>query len=185
MKIVLIIVVLILVGLLSVSFGYIFLPKNNNNSLNQTNNTTNFTNQTNGTSIPYSPEYITFSKAKSIAKEYAGKGVVTSDPILIKDKNGNAIYICNYLYNGSPIGGIIINAKTGEVLTNVQKIPTTTPSNSNNEDTYENNDENYDETYEEYDPEYDDTNQDNDETYEEYDPEYDDSYQDYEENSNY
>ena len=83
---VLIITVIILVGLLGTAFGYVVLNKNTNNNtvVNQTpSNDTNITNQTSGNSIPYSPEYISFAKAKSIAKGEAGKGVVTSDPILI------------------------------------------------------------------------------------------------------
>lgn len=128
MNVILIITVIILVGMLSVAFGYMFL-NNNNSTLNQT--PANVTNQTNGSSIPYSPEYITFNKAKSIAKSEAARGVVTSDPILVKAKNGNAVYYSTYTYNGANIGGIIINAKTGAVISNQQNIPTT-PSNDNN-----------------------------------------------------
>jgi hypothetical protein len=144
MNAILIIIVIILVGMLSVAFGYMFLT-NNNSTLNQTPaNVTNITNQTNGTTIPYSPEYITFNKAKSIAKSEAASGVVTSDPILVKDKNGNAVYYSTYTYNGAYIGVIIINAKTGAVISNQQNIPTT-PSNDNS---YDNNyDNGYDNNY--------------------------------------
>lgn len=127
---ILIVVVIILVGMLSVAFGYMFLTKNNNTSNQTPTNVTNVTNQTTGSTIPYSPEYITFNKAKSIAKSEAGSGVVTSDPILVKAKNGDAIYYSTYTYNGANIGGIIINAKTGAVISNQQYIPTT-PSNDN------------------------------------------------------
>ena len=125
-----------------------FLTKNNDATLNQTPvNVTNITNQTTNSKIPYSSEYITFTKAKSIAKGYAGSGVITSDPILVKAKNGNAVYYSDYTYNGENIGGIIINAKTGSVISNEQYIPTT-PSNDYNSpsDDYNYND-NYDSNY--------------------------------------
>jgi len=152
---VLIIAVIILVGMLGTAFGYMFLTNNmnkngNNTTLNQTNGT-NITNQTNST-IPYSSEYISFSKAKSIAKSDAGSGVVTSDPILIKAKNGDAVYYSTYTYNGANIGGIIINAKTGAVLSNQQNIPTTTTTsdNTNYDNRYNNSNsgsDNYDNNY--------------------------------------
>ena len=140
LNVVLIIAVIILVGMLGAAFGYMFLAKNNNDTLNQTSaNVTNATNQTNGTTIPYSPEYISFTKAKSIAKGEAAKGVVSSDPILIKAKNGDAVYYSTYSYNGNNIGSIIINAKTGSVLSNQQNIPST--YDNNNENNY--NDDSY------------------------------------------
>ena len=108
-----------------------------NNTSNQTTmNITNITNQT----IPYSSEYITFSKAKSIAKSYAASGVVTSDPILVKAQNGEAVYYSTYSYDGAVIGGIIINAKTGSVLYNQQDVPvqTATPTvNNDNGNNYQ------------------------------------------------
>lgn len=137
LNVVLIIAVIVLVGMLGTAFGYMFFTNNinkngNNSTLNQTNET-NITNQTNNT-IPYSSEYISFSKAKSIAKSDAGSGVVTSDPILVKAKNGDAVYYSTYTSNGANIGGIIINAKTGAVLSNQQNIPTTTQSDNTNYD---------------------------------------------------
>ena len=122
LNIVLIAVVIILIGALGVSFGYMFFEKSNTTSNQTPMNITNVTNQT----IPYSSEYITFSKAKSIAKSYAATGVVTSDPILVKAQNGDAIYYSTYSYNGVVIGGIILNAKTGAVLANQQNIPSQT-----------------------------------------------------------
>ena len=105
MNMILIIVVIVLVGMLSAAFGYMFLTKNNDATLNQTPvNVTNITNQTTNSKIPYSSEYITFTKAKSIAKGYAGSGVITSDPILVKAKNGNAVYYSDYTYNGENMG---------------------------------------------------------------------------------
>jgi uncharacterized membrane protein YkoI len=151
---VLIIAVIILVGLLGTAFGYMFLASNmnknsNNTTINQTNGT-NITNQTKST-IPYSSEYISFSKAKSIAKGEAARGVVTSDPILIKAKNGDAVYYSTYTYNGANIGGIFINAKTGAVLTNQQNIPTNTASdNTNYDNNYDNSNSgsnNYNDNY--------------------------------------
>ncbi len=138
LNVVLIIAVIILVGILGTAFGYMFLTNNANNNTTSNQTLSNITNQTNST-IPYSPEYISFSKAKSIAKSEAAKGVVTSDPILIKAKNGDAVYYSTYSYNGNNIGGIIINAKTGAVLTNQQNIPTTTTSDNTN---YDNNNDN-------------------------------------------
>lgn len=151
MNLILIIVVIVLIGILSAAFGYMFLTNNNNTTSNQTPvNVTNITNQTTTNTIPYSSEYITFTKAKSIAKSYAGSGVITSDPILVKAKNGNAVYYSDYTYNGENIGGIIINAKTGAVISNEQYIPTnpttsTTPSNDYNPPSDDNNynDNNY------------------------------------------
>ena len=162
MKTVLIIVIIILIGSLSFAFGYMYLsePKNSNNTINQTS-----INQTvqNGTTIPYSSEYITFNKAKSIAKNNAAKGVTVSDPILIKDKAGRAIYVIYYSYDGYSVGGIIINAKTGAVLYRELNIPSVS-----NTDTSNNYDQNYDNSY------YDNSNYDN--------SNYDDSNND---NSNY
>jgi hypothetical protein len=150
MNLILIIVVIVLVGMLSAAFGYMFLTKDNSASNQTPVNVTNITNQTTNNTIPYSSEYITFTKAKSIAKSYAGNGVVTSDPILVKAKNGNAVYYSNYMYNGENIGGIIINAKTGAVISNEQYIPTTTTDNYNSpSDDYNSpsNDNNYDNNY--------------------------------------
>ncbi|MBZ2165470.1 PepSY domain-containing protein [Methanobacterium spitsbergense] len=137
LNVVLIIAVIILVGMLGAAFGYMFLTNMNKTGNNSTLNQTNGTNVTNST-IPYTSEYISFSKAKSIAKSDAGKGVVTSDPILVKAKNGDAVYYSTYTYNGANIGGIIINAKTGAVLSNQQNIPTDTQNNNYN------NNKNYD-----------------------------------------
>jgi hypothetical protein len=150
MNVILIIVVIVLVGMLSAAFGYMFLTKNNNTTLNQTPvNVTNITNQTTNNTIPYSSEYITFTKAKSIAKSYAGSGVVTSDPILVKAKNGNAVYYSDYTYNGENIGGIIINAKTGAVISNEQYIPTTPTTSTTPSDNYNSpsDDSNYNDNY--------------------------------------
>jgi hypothetical protein len=162
---VLIIVIIILAGTLSFAFGYMYLstPKAANNTANVT--TINQTMQ-NGTSIPYSSEYITFSKAKSIAKSEASKGVTVSDPILIKDKNGQAIYICNYYYKGSVVGGIVLNAKNGAVIYRELNIPSnlnTDTSNTNNynyndQNTNYNDNSNYDNS--DYDNSYDDSNYD-------------------------
>ena len=130
----LIVVVIILIGALGVSFGYMFFAKNNTTSNQTPMNVTNITNVTNQ-SIPYSSEYITFSKAKSIAKSYAATGVITSDPILVKAQNGDAVYYSTYTYNGVVIGGIIINAKTGAVLANQQNIPAQTNTQPSYTDT--------------------------------------------------
>jgi hypothetical protein len=148
---VLIVVIIILAGTLSFAFGYMYLstPKTANNTVNVT--TINQTMQ-NGTTIPYSSEYISFSKAKSIAKSKASKGVTVSDPILIKDKTGQAVYICNYYYQGSVVGGIILNAKNGAVIYRELNIPsnmntdtsTTSDYNYNNQNTNYNDDSNYD-----------------------------------------
>jgi hypothetical protein len=175
---VLLFVVVVLVCLLGVSFGYILNPKNSNTSLNPVNNSSNITNQTNGTPIPYSSEYLSFNKAKSIAKDYAGKGVVTSDPILLKDKNGNAIYYCDYIYNGVKIGGIIINAKTGEVLWNIQNIPATTNNNYNTDYSNQDTSQSYDDTSPDTSDSYDDTSPDTSDSY-------DDTTQETEEDSDY
>jgi uncharacterized membrane protein YkoI len=162
LNVVLIIVIIVLVGMLGTAFGYMFLTNNkngNNITSNQTQgNETNITNQT-GNKIPYSPEYITFSKAKSIAKSHAAKGVVTSDPILVKAKNGDAIYYSDYSYNGVIIGGIIINAKTGSILGIQQNIPnttTTTNDNTNYDNNYDNTNSGYDNSN--YDNSYDNSN---------------------------
>lgn len=148
MNFILIIVVIVLVGMLSAAFGYMFLTKNNNSTLNQNAvNVTNITNQTTNSTIPYSSEYITFTKAKSIAKSYAGSGVVTSDPILVKAKNGDAVYYSDYTYNGENIGGIIINAKTGAVISNEQYIPTNPTTSTTPSDNSPSDDNNYNDNY--------------------------------------
>ena len=64
----LIVVVIILIGALGVSFGYMFFVKNNTTSNQTPMNITNITNVTNQT-IPYSSEYITFSKAEINSKK--------------------------------------------------------------------------------------------------------------------
>ena len=139
---ILIIIVVILIGILGVAFGYMVMPKNNNTTSNQTpTNITNLTNVTNQT-IPYSSEYITFSKARSIAKNYAATGVATSDPILVKAQNGDAVHYSTYTYNGAVIGGIIINAKTGKVLEIEQNVPVQT----NTQNVYTDTGSNYQDT---------------------------------------
>jgi len=122
LNVALIVTVIILVGALGVASGYMFFGKNNTTSNQTPMNITNDTNVTNQT-IPYSSEYITFSKARSIAKSYAATGVATSDPILVKAQNGDAVYYSTYTFNGATIGGIIINAKTGKVLAIQQNVP--------------------------------------------------------------
>ena len=122
LNVALIVTVIILVGALGVASGYMFFGKNNTTSNQTPMNTTNNTTVTNQT-IPYSSEYITFSKARSIAKSYAATGVATSDPILVKAQNGDAVYYSTYTFNGAVIGGIIINAKTGKVLAIQQNVP--------------------------------------------------------------
>ena len=122
LNVALIVTVIILVGALGVASGYMFFVKNNTTSNQTPMNITNNTNVTNQT-IPYSSEYITFSKARSIAKSYAATGVATSDPILVKAQNGDAVYYSTYTFDGATIGGIIINAKTGKVLAIQQNVP--------------------------------------------------------------
>jgi hypothetical protein len=134
----LIVGVIVLVGLLGVLGGYTYFLGSKNPdppvTINQTVN--------NSTSIPYSSEYITFDKAKSIAIQNAAQGVSVSDPILMKNSNGQAIYLCYYYYNGQMIGGIIINAKTGDILYKEQNLPpnnNNTNSNNNNQQSNSNN----------------------------------------------
>lgn len=121
----LIIVVIVVIGLLGVVGGYTYFSAQTpvNNSINQTIQ--------NGTTIPYSSEYITFDKAKSIAVQNAAQSVSVSDPILMKDRNGLAVYVCYYYYNGKSVGGIIINAKTGDIIYKEQNLP----SNNNQQST--------------------------------------------------
>jgi hypothetical protein len=159
---VLIVVIIILAGTLSFAFGYMYLstPKAANTTANVT--TINQTMQ-NGTTIPYSSEYITFTKAKSIAKSDASKGVTVSDPILIKDKNGQAVYVCNYYYKGSVVGGIIINAKNGAVIYKELNIPTNLNTDTSNTNNYNYNDQNtnYNDNSDYDNSNYDDSNYDN------------------------
>jgi hypothetical protein len=152
---ILIIAIIVLIGTLSFVAGYVYLsgPKNQQNPVNVTplNETV-----TNGTQIPYSSEYITFNKAKSIAKSKASKGVTVSDPILIKDKNGDAVYICYYTYNGNSVGGIILNAKTGAVIYRSLNIPADVTDTTN--DYYYNQDSTTDNSYDNQDNYYDGQN---------------------------
>ncbi len=178
----LIIIIIILAGTLSFAFGYMYLsgPKAINNTANVT--TINQTMQ-NGTAIPYSSEYISFSKAKSIAKGKASKGITVSDPILIKNQEGQAVYICNYYYNGVVVGGIILNAKTGAVIYKELNIPSSLNTDtSTNTDYYNNqnyNDDNYDNydddsNYNNYNDNYDDSYDNYDDSYDNYDNSYND-----------
>lgn len=125
----LIVVVIVVIGLLGVVGGYTYFSAQTpvNNSINQTIQ--------NGTTIPYSSEYITFDKAKSIALQNAAQGVSVSDPILMKDRYGKAIYVCYYYYNGKMIGGIILDAKTGNIIYKQQDLP----SNYNQQNNQQNN----------------------------------------------
>lgn len=156
---VLIIAIIILVGTLSFVVGYMYLsgPNNQQNPVNVTplNDTV-----TNGTQIPYSSEYITFSKAKSIAKNYASNGVTVSDPILIKDKSGQAVYICSYMYNGNSVGGIILNAKTGAVIYKELSIPSNMNTDTSNDYNYDYQDTNTDNNYNDQNNDYSDDNSD-------------------------
>lgn len=116
-KIILLVSALLILGLVSSVVGYAFLGDKSNPS-QEVNETLS-----QGTPLEYSAEYISFDKAKSIAVSNNAKGVSTSDPILIKDKEGRAVYICTYSYDGDVIGGIIINAKNGEVLYHELNLP--------------------------------------------------------------
>jgi hypothetical protein len=172
----LIIVVIILAGTLSFAFGYMYISAPKADANNGTNVTTINQTMQNGTVIPYSSEYISFDKAKAIAKSKASKGVSVSDPILMKNHEGQAIYICNYYYNGQIVGGIILNAKTGAVLYRELYIPSSTPAtttdqytnqNYNDNSNYDNNydgsnyNDNYDNSNDNYDSNYDDSSDDN------------------------
>ncbi|WP_048650813.1 hypothetical protein [Methanobacterium lacus] len=162
----LIIVIIILAGTLSFAFGYMYISAPKAAANNSANITTINQTMQNGTAIPYSSEYISFDKAKSIAKSKASKGVSVSDPILMKNHDGQAIYICNYYYNGQIVGGIILNAKTGAVIYRELNLPTNTTttttdqynnqnyndnSNYNNDDNYDNSNYNYDDSNDNYD----------------------------------
>lgn len=140
----LILVIIILTGLLAVFAGYNYFSDDNQN---QTPSVLNETTQ-NSTNITWTPEYISFDKAKSIAIKNAAKGVTVSDPVLMENKNGQAIYVCYYYYDGYMVGGIIINAKTGGIIYKEQNIP----SNS-----YQQTDTNYyNENHDQYDDYHDD-----------------------------
>jgi hypothetical protein len=180
---VLIIAIIVLIGSLSFVTGYMYLsgPKNQKNPVNVTplNETV-----TNGTQIPYSSEYITFNKAKSIAKSKASKGVIVSDPILIKDKTGEAVYICYYSYNGNSVGGIILNAKTGAVIYRSLNMPADVTDASNDyynnqestDNSYDNQDNSYENGYDDYSDNSDDYyNDDQSSDYNYDDQSYDDS----------
>lgn len=182
----LIIVILILAGTLSFAFGYMYISAPKAAANNSANITTINQTMQNGTAIPYSSEYISFDKAKSIAKSKASKGVSVSDPILMKNHEGQAIYICNYYYNGQTVGGIILNAKTGAVIYRELILPKTTPttttdqynnnyyndnSNYNYDDNYDNS--NYDDSNDNYDDNYDDSSYDD---YQNYDDGYSSDY---------
>jgi uncharacterized membrane protein YkoI len=116
-KIILLVSALLILGLISSVVGYAFLGDKSNPSqkVNET--------LSQGTPLEYSSEYVSFDKAKSIAVSNSAKGVSTSDPILIKDKQGRAVYICTYSYDGDVIGGIIINAKNGAVIYHELNLP--------------------------------------------------------------
>jgi hypothetical protein len=171
----LIIVVIILAGTLSFAFGYMYISAPKAAADNGTNVTTINQTMQNGTVIPYSSEYITFDKAKAIAKSKASKGVSVGEPILMKNHEGQAIYICDYYYNGQIVGGIILNAKTGAVLYRELYIPSSTPAtttdistnqNYNDNSNYDTNDgsnynDNYDNSNDNYDNNYDDSSDDN------------------------
>lgn len=153
----LILVVVVLVCLIGV-----FAASTYFSGQNQTQNQTPKINQTveNGTNITWTPEYISFDDAKAIAKQNAESGVSVSDPILMKDRNGLAVYVSYYYYNGYMIGGIIINAKTGDILYKEQNLP-----GKSNKQTYNNNyyqDTNSDDGYyyDDDDDYYDDTQDD-------------------------
>lgn len=112
--------------------------------------------------------------------------MTVGDPILIKNQEGQAVYICNYYYNGAVVGGIILNAKTGAVIYRELYIPSNlnTDTSSNNNDYYtdqnynDNSNDNYDTNNDNYDDSSDYSSDSN------YDDNYDDS-SDYSSDSNY
>ena len=181
----LIIVIIILAGTLSFAFGYMYISAHKAAANNSANITTINQTMQNGTAIPYSSEYISFDKAKSIAKSKASKGVSVSDPILMKNHDGQAIYICNYYYNGQIVGGIILNAKTGAVIYRELNLPTNTTTttttdqyknqnyNDNSKYNYDNSKYNYDDSNDNYDDNYDDSS---DDDYQNYDDDYSSDY---------
>jgi len=134
----LIVVVAVLVLGIGVVYGMYMMnnqiPANNSTVLNQTIQ--------NGTNIPYSSDYITFDKAKSIAIQNAATGVSVSEPILMKNKEGQAIYVCYYYYKGYSIGGIIINAKTGDIIYKEQNLPSNYNQQTNTNNNYQNSQQN-------------------------------------------
>ncbi|UTB32129.1 MAG: hypothetical protein NKF70_11585 [Methanobacterium sp. ERen5] len=178
----LIIVIILLAGTLSFAFGYMYMSTPKAAANNSANITTINQTMQNGTAIPYSSEYISFDKAKSIAKSKASKGVSVSDPILMKNHDGQAIYICNYYYNGQPVGGIILNAKTGAVIYRELILPsnttTTTTDQYTNQNYNDNSNDNYDDNYDDsnYNGNYDDPNDNYDDSSDYDDQNYDDGY---------
>ncbi len=168
----LIIVIIILAGTLSFAFGYMYISAPKAAANNSANITTINQTMQNGTAIPYSSEYISFDKAKSIAKSKASKGVSVSDPVLMKNQAGQAIYICNYYYNGQIVGGIILNAKTGAVIYRELSLPTNTTTTTS--DQYNNQNNNDNSNYY-YDNNYDDSNYNYDDNYDDSNDNYDDS----------
>jgi len=90
-------VIIVIVGAGSFGLGYMFFggsQEPQNIKVKQINETLET-----GTSIPYSSEYISFSDAMSIAQQNAASGVSVSDPVLIKARNGRAVYVSSYYYN--------------------------------------------------------------------------------------
>jgi hypothetical protein len=125
---ILILVIVVLVAMLGVFAGYTYFSTPSNNQTPVTINQS----LENGTNITWSPEFISFDQAKNIAVQNAESGVKVSDPILMKNQEGVAIYVCYYYYNGYMIGGIIIDAKTGNILYKEQNKPNNSNNSQNN-----------------------------------------------------
>lgn len=151
---ILILVIVVLTAMLGVFAGYSYFSAP---SINQTPVTINQSLE-NVTNITWTPEFISFDQAKNIAVKNAESGVKVSDPVLMKNQEGVAIYVCYYYYNGYMIGGIIIDARTGNIIYKEQNKPKTNENsqsnnnnnnnNQNNQNDYSNDNYNYDDNQE-------------------------------------
>ena len=128
----LVLVIIVLSSILAVYAGYNYFSNDNQNQTPQILNKTQ-----NANNITWTPEYISFDKAKSIAIEHAAPDVTVSDPILMKNEKGTAIYVCYYYYEGYMVGGIIIDAKTGNIIYKEQNIPNNSYQKETNKDYYD------------------------------------------------
>lgn len=83
---------------------------------NQNTNTNNTMQNTTGNNTTQNNTNISSAEAKNIAQKYIEEPGATAGEPMLKDEDGNPVYIVPIMLNNNIVGEIIIDAQTGENL---------------------------------------------------------------------
>lgn len=111
--------VISLIAILVLIVGISGCIDNNQNTNNTTQNTTQNNTTQNTTKI-------SSAEAKNIAQKYIEEPGATAGEPMLKDEDGNPVYIVPIMQNNNIVGEIIIDAQTGENLGGAGGVSNTT-----------------------------------------------------------